>query len=165
MSIASITARHTVQFSETDMAGLVHFSQYFRYMEKAEATLFQSLGFSLIGIEGDRFRGWPRVRASASFRAPLYFEDELEIHLFIKEIKIRAIEYFFRFSRVRCPFAEREGRAWERDLAKGSMTTLFVEKTGLAGEMRGLALPAELVARLTPADPATYLRTDRSGEG
>ena len=30
------TAYRKVEFSETDMAGLVHFSNYFRYMEIAE---------------------------------------------------------------------------------------------------------------------------------
>lgn len=159
MRISSHVATHTVQFSETDMAGLVHFSQFFRYMEKAEADFFRSLGLSLIGMEGDVFRGWPRVRASASFRAPLYFEDELEIHLYVKEIKIRAIAYFFRFTRTRCPFAERENRPWEKDLAKGEMTTLFVEKKGLAGEMRGLALPEDLLGRIEAADPAAYGRS------
>ena len=42
------TAYRKVEFSDTDMAGLVHFSNYFRYMEIAERDFFQSLGVSLI---------------------------------------------------------------------------------------------------------------------
>ena len=33
-----------VEFSETDMAGIMHFSNYFRFMETAEHAFFRSLG-------------------------------------------------------------------------------------------------------------------------
>ena len=68
-----------VEFSETDMAGIVHFSNFFRYMERAEASFFRELGFPLVYIGTDETRGWPRVRANASFQAPLYFEEEFEV--------------------------------------------------------------------------------------
>ncbi|MHC4993297.1 MAG: acyl-CoA thioesterase, partial [Planctomycetota bacterium] len=34
----------TVEFFETDMAGIVHFSNYFRYMEATEHAFFRSFG-------------------------------------------------------------------------------------------------------------------------
>ena len=30
--------QHRVEFAETDMAGIVHFSNFFRYMEMAETS-------------------------------------------------------------------------------------------------------------------------------
>jgi acyl-CoA thioester hydrolase len=33
-----------VEFSETDMAGIVHFSNFFRYMETAEHAFFPVTG-------------------------------------------------------------------------------------------------------------------------
>jgi acyl-CoA thioesterase FadM len=33
-----------VQFAETDMAGIVHFSNYFRWMEEVEHAFFRSVG-------------------------------------------------------------------------------------------------------------------------
>ena len=46
------TTTKKIEFSETDMAGLVHFSNYFRYMEVAERDFFESLGLSnSIGAE------------------------------------------------------------------------------------------------------------------
>jgi acyl-CoA thioester hydrolase len=36
--------RRRVEFSETDMAGIVHYSNFFRYMEAAEHEFFRSLG-------------------------------------------------------------------------------------------------------------------------
>ena len=56
-----------VEFSDTDMAGIMHFSAFFRYMEAAEHELLRSLGFSVYSeIDGDvdqLSRAWPR-RAS-----------------------------------------------------------------------------------------------------
>ena len=36
--------KRRVEFAETDMAGQVHFSNFFRYMEAAEHAFFRSLG-------------------------------------------------------------------------------------------------------------------------
>ena len=37
-----------VEFSETDMAGIVHFSNYCKYMEAAEHRFFRSIGYSIV---------------------------------------------------------------------------------------------------------------------
>src|SRR5439155_7189320 len=52
-----------VEFSETDMAGIVHYSNFFRYMEAAETQFFRSLGFSLMTRQVQPPVGWPRVHA------------------------------------------------------------------------------------------------------
>ena len=39
--------RRQVEFSDTDMAGIMHFSNFFRFMEAAEHAFFRSLGFSI----------------------------------------------------------------------------------------------------------------------
>ena len=36
-----------VQFSETDMAGIAHFSNFFRMMEEVEHAFFRSVGLSV----------------------------------------------------------------------------------------------------------------------
>ena len=68
--------RH-VQFYETDAAGIVHFSNYFRYMEEAEHALWRSAGLS-ISASGSEI-GWPRVNVSFEYTRPLRFEDEFEL--------------------------------------------------------------------------------------
>ncbi|MCC5788943.1 MAG: acyl-CoA thioesterase [Opitutales bacterium] len=151
--ISRVVVHHRVQFSETDMAGLVHFSQFFRYMEKAEAEFFRQVGVSMVQQDGSVFRGWPRGRVSAKFMAPLYFEDVVEIELLVKEIKERALTFFYRFRRRESPFLSAEGRPVEENLAKGEMTTVLVEKSGLAGSMQSLPLPQSLRDRIREADP------------
>ena len=89
-----------IEFSETDMAGIVHFANFFRMMEVAEHAFFRSLGFSIHGHDPVSTTGWPRVRATCDFRAPLRFEDEVEIHLLVAEVRPRSIRYVFVFRKV-----------------------------------------------------------------
>ena len=51
-----------VEFAETDMAGIVHYSNFFRYMETAEHGFFRSLGLSVVMDQFDpRGRQPPRI--------------------------------------------------------------------------------------------------------
>ena len=86
-----------VEFAETDMAGIVHFSNFFRMMESTEHAFFRSLGFTIHGHENGATIGWPRVSASCDYRAPLRFEEEVEIHLIVAEVRSRSIRYQFIF--------------------------------------------------------------------
>ena len=45
---SEFTVRRRVEFSETDMAGIVHYSNFFRYMETVEHAFYRSLGFSVV---------------------------------------------------------------------------------------------------------------------
>ena len=85
-----------VEFSDTDMAGIMHYSNFFRFMETAEHAFFRSLGFSIIN-SGDPPVGWPRVHARCDYKSPLRFEDEVEIHLLVSEKKSKALSYVFKF--------------------------------------------------------------------
>ena len=49
--------RRRVEFSETDMAGIVHYSNFFRYMEAAEHAFFRSLGLSIHKQPGGAWDG------------------------------------------------------------------------------------------------------------
>lgn len=80
-----------VQFSETDVAGLVHFSNFFRYFEDAEHALWRAAGLS-IHPENSPV-GWPRVSASCEFHRPLRFEQEFDVLVRIERMTTRTIEY------------------------------------------------------------------------
>ena len=94
------TFRKTVEFYETDMAGIVHFSNFFRYMEMTEHAFYRSLGWSVHPREKDRDVVWPRVSAQCDFRKPLYFEDEVEIHLLVKKKSQKSISYQFHINKI-----------------------------------------------------------------
>jgi len=62
-----------VEFSETDMAGIVHYSNFFRYMETAEQGYFRLLGYSVVMNHSATPVGWPRVHAECDYSRPLRF--------------------------------------------------------------------------------------------
>lgn len=88
--------RRRVLFHETDLAGIVHFSNFFKYMEEAEHAFLRSIGLSVHPEENWRSpvrHGWPRVSAKCDFHVPLQFEDEIEIELLVAEVRSKSIRY------------------------------------------------------------------------
>ncbi|MFP6894816.1 MAG: thioesterase family protein [Opitutales bacterium] len=86
-----------VEFAETDLAGIMHFTYFYRWMEVCEHAFLRSLGLSVDLTTGDQRIGWPRVKTSCRFKRPLRFEDEVEVCLIVTEIRDRSIAYGFEF--------------------------------------------------------------------
>jgi len=57
--ISEFHYRRRVQFADTDLAGVVHFSWIARYMEEAEHALWREAGLSI--VSPDAPLGFPRV--------------------------------------------------------------------------------------------------------
>ena len=53
------TTTRQVEFHETDAAGIMHFSNFFRYMETVEHGFYRSLGFSVVHDKHDPPVGFP----------------------------------------------------------------------------------------------------------
>ena len=87
-------------FSETDMAGIVHFASFFPYMEDCEHEFYRSLGLSVTNMcdgNGESI-AWPRVHASCNYKKPLHFEQPFIIKLEVVKIGTKTIEYTFDFT-------------------------------------------------------------------
>lgn len=134
-----------VEFSETDMAGIVHYSNFFKYMETAEHAFYRSLGHSVVMKQIDPPLGWPRVHAECDYFKPLRFEDLVEVHMLVKEKRSKVLTYVFRFYRV-------DGK--REEVARGSLTVVCVAHQN--GTMRSVEMPLELAAQIEVA-PAELL--------
>lgn len=105
---SSFTATRRVEFSDTDLAGIVHFSKFFLYMEATEHAFLRSLGTSVVAeYEGNRI-GWPRMSASCDYKSPAFFEDELTINLSIGRKGTKSLTYRFTIDRDDTRVAEGE---------------------------------------------------------
>ena len=125
-----------MNFYETDLAGIVHFSCFFRYMEEAEHALWREAGLT-IARAGEE-TGFPRLAASCDFHSPLRFEDEFEVWVRVARITRRTLNYTFAMTKG------------ETKIATGSTTVACVSKRH--GEpMKAIDLPAEVVARFAVA--------------
>ena len=122
-----------VQFAETDLAGIVHFSWMFRYMEEAEHALWRAAGLS-VAVRGSEI-GWPRVAAAFNFRSPLRFEDEFDVVVHLGDARSRALNYEHTIVRG------------QTIIGTGTMTSVCV-RHGADGIMSTLPLPPDIVERL-----------------
>jgi YbgC/YbaW family acyl-CoA thioester hydrolase len=97
--------RRRVEFVDTDMAGIVHFSNFFRWMEAAEVDLLQSLGLSVTMTWDGQHLSLPRVAASCDFVRPARFLDVLDIAVTITKVGRTSITYAHGFTRDGEPIA------------------------------------------------------------
>jgi YbgC/YbaW family acyl-CoA thioester hydrolase len=86
-----------IEFADTDMAGIVHFANFFRFMEAAEQAFLRSRGLSVaFNWEGQPI-GFPRVSASCDYLRPVRFEDVLEIRVQVAKVGCKSVSYDFEF--------------------------------------------------------------------
>ena len=135
--------RRLVEFSDTDMAGIVHHAVYYRYMEAAEHAFFRSLGLTVAPPKTPASVGWPRVHTEADFSGPLRFEDEVEVHLLVAEKKSKALTYAFRLRRLTGPTRV--------EVARGRITVVCVRM--INGRMKATNIPKAIAAKIQVAPP------------
>lgn len=137
--------RRRVEFVDTDMAGIVHFSNFFRWMEHAEHAFFRSLGFSLHNQGAEEMSGWARVRAGCDYKAPLRYQDLVEVQLRVVAKGATTLSYelvFFRIDSTEL-CAPEDARGKLQEVARGEMKTCFVTRPG--GEaIRAKKIPPEI---------------------
>jgi acyl-CoA thioester hydrolase len=130
-----------VEFAETDMAGIVHFANYYRYMEAAEHAFFRSLGFTLHERTGEEMTGWARVDARCEFRRPLRYPDVFQVHLRVVGKGRSSLEYELDFRHPDEP----------KPLARGFMKVVCVSKDPGDETIRARPIPAEIAAAIDVA--------------
>ncbi|MDB5294179.1 MAG: 4-hydroxybenzoyl-CoA thioesterase [Phycisphaerales bacterium] len=139
--LPEFTVTHVVQFSETDMAGIVHFSNYFRWMERVEHAFFRSVGLSVSMAHDGRHLGWPRVSAACDYLGPVRFEDEVSLTLRVTKVGGRSFSYEVDFTVV------------GRPVALGKLTSVCCVLT--EGKMKSIEIPADVRAKLTGSPART----------
>lgn len=132
----------TVAFSETDAAGIVHFSIFFRYMEDAEHAMLRDLGLSVHRDLGDDVAGFPRVSASCDYRKPLRFEDVFTIDVRVAAKTDKSVTYGFTFRKQD-----------EADpIATGSLKVVHAIKPAGQGRFKAAPLPEDIDKALQVSD-------------
>jgi YbgC/YbaW family acyl-CoA thioester hydrolase len=128
------TTTRRVEFGDTDMAGIMHFANFFRFMESAETDFLRSRGLTVAWTENGVKYGFPRVSAACDYQAPVKFGDVLTIAVTIEKVGKKSVGYRFEFSRDGTP------------LATGRITSVYCRAA--TGGMESLAIPAEVRAKL-----------------
>lgn len=87
--------KHRVVYSETDVMGYLHHSNYARLYENARWEMFRELGFSYKKIEDDGYM-LPVIGMAFKFVKSAQYDDELTIKTKIKELNGPRITFSYR---------------------------------------------------------------------
>ncbi len=141
------TVIRRVEFCDTDMAGIMHFSNFFRFMEAAETAFLRSLGLSVLLSRCGLEVCLPRVHAECDYRAPLHFEDEVLVYLLVERKGTASLTYQFRFYRG--------GGGQRQEVARGRLVLACAARQE-NGVLKAVPLPRALADKVQQA-PARLL--------
>ena len=139
------TSQRRVEFAETDTAQIMHFSNFFVYMEQTEHAFLRSLGFSVHSKTDAGVIGFPRTAATCEYRHPLRFEDVVDVCLRVREKTDKRICYDFAFHNTT--------HDPPQVAARGSLTVICALLPADGGPMQAVAIPAEIAAAIEVAPP------------
>jgi acyl-CoA thioester hydrolase len=131
--MSAATYRRRVEFAETDAAGMVHFSIFFRYMEEAEHAIWRQAGMDIYASR--ETHSWPRISAKFDFKAPLRFQDEFEVRTQIGAVSRSTIQWAHVLMRG------------DDVIGNGTVTAVYVSKEP-DGSIKSAAIPEEILAKL-----------------
>lgn len=129
------TTTRRVEFGDTDMAGIMHFANFFRFMEAAETDFLIARGLTVSGADAAGKYGFPRVSAACDYQRPARFADLLTIAVTLEKIGRKSVTYRFDFT-----------NACGEALAAGRITAVFCRTT--AGVLESADIPPEIRAKL-----------------
>lgn len=137
---SSFEITRRVEFCETDMAGIVHFSNFYRWMEQVEHEFFRALDLTIVNHQpnGQTF-GWPRVSCSCRFEAPARYNDVLTVKLYVQRIGVKSLTYEVQIFNDTLR------------LAKGVMKTVCCVVTD-GKPLQSVEIPREYLDRITEFD-------------
>ena len=133
--------RRRVEYVDTDMSGIVHFSRFLVFMENAEHSFLRAAGAGVHWRDADgREIAWPRVAVSCDYLSPARYGDELEIRVRVVRKGTRSLTYGLEVLR--------DGAT----LARGKMTCACCVLNDPSG-IKAIPIPAEIADRIEEAHP------------
>jgi YbgC/YbaW family acyl-CoA thioester hydrolase len=115
---------------DTDVAGVMHFTNYLRYFEACEEDFYRSLSASFNDIRAKYGIMFPRVEAHCSYKAACRFDDLFDVTMQVREIAEKTITWDFQAIR------QRDGKL----AAEG-----YIKCIAVNSEWKAVELPHELV--------------------
>ncbi len=87
-----------VRYAESDQMGVVYYANFFIYFEAARSEFMRTHGFPYSEMEKNGFFV-PVVEAYCKYLSPAHYDDELEIHLWVLELKNTSFKYGYKVVR------------------------------------------------------------------
>ena len=145
MPICEHFLERRVEFHETDRVGMIHFSNYFKYMDTAVAEFFRSLDLPgpltrVWGGTEENELDWPYVSVSCDFKKPAQFDDLLRIRIWVNKVGNKSMTLEISFQKD------------EEEVARGRMVIVCSRMS--KGQPKSQEIPREIRYRIAPRPPA-----------
>ncbi|HEY1653570.1 MAG TPA: thioesterase family protein [Candidatus Tumulicola sp.] len=85
--------RVRTQWCDVDVAGIVYFGAYWRFVERAEMEFFAELGFPYDRVFGDYSFWLPRVHCEAQYHAPALMDDWLRLRTHLEKVGASSVRW------------------------------------------------------------------------
>jgi len=85
-----------VHWVDTDVAGVMHFTNYFRYFEACEEEFYRSISLPFNDITAKFGITFPRVEAHCNFKAACRFNDSFDVIMQVREVAEKTITWDFK---------------------------------------------------------------------
>ena len=92
--------RVRVRYGETDCMGRVYHANYLSYFECGRVELMRGWGFDYATVEREDRCYLPVFEARVKYRAPAFFDDELEITTRVVDFSVVRITFHYEARRV-----------------------------------------------------------------
>lgn len=84
--------KHVVQYYETDKMGIVHHSNYIRWMEEARVDFLRKIGWGYERLESEGLSS-PVTAIECKYRASAIFPDEVSVKVGVCELKGAVVRF------------------------------------------------------------------------
>lgn len=113
------TYQHLVQYYETDQMGIVHHSNYIRWMEEARTYALAKLGIGYREMEQQGVMS-PVLHVECKYRTMTHFYDTVDVDVYVKRYNGVKMTIFYRI----------KDAVTEEVRALGESTHCFIDKEG-----------------------------------
>lgn len=86
-------ARYKISLSDTDYLQVMHYTNYYRYCERAQQELLESIGYSYSTLIHKYGIFIPTVESWGEFKAPVRLDNEIEVYVWVEEIGEKHIKW------------------------------------------------------------------------
>jgi len=84
-----------VHWVDTDVAGVMHFTNYLRYFEACEEEFYRSISLPFDEVRKEFGLRLPRVEAHCNYKAACHFNDLFDVVMRLREVAEKTITWDF----------------------------------------------------------------------
>jgi acyl-CoA thioester hydrolase len=129
--------RVRVRYAETDQMGVVYHANYLVWFEVGRVELLRQRGLTYKNIEIEEKRGLAVVEATARYKAPARYDDELTIETRVLMVRGSIVRFGYRVVRVEDGLLLCEGETVHvvvgQDMKRASMPKRYGDVLGTVG--------------------------------